>query len=54
MNSKNNITIKSVNVTNYAKKITIVVKGEVYNIPFAKLTTKPTRQNPFIEFFLDQ
>ncbi len=54
MNSKNNIIIKSVNVNNYAKKITIEVKGDVYNIPFAKLTTQPTRQNPVIEIFVDQ
>mgnify|MGYP003667377322 FL=1 len=54
MNSKNNITIKSVNVNNYAKKITIEVKRAVYIMPFAKLMTKPTRNNPIIEIFVDQ
>lgn len=54
MNSKNNTTIKSVDVNNYAKKIAIEVKGAVYDMPFAKLMTKPTSHNPIIEIFVDQ
>jgi len=52
-NLKSSTKIKSVRLNNYAKKITVEVNDQTYDLPFAKLLSRPTHLNPIIEVFVD-